>query len=203
MKRNSELRAEARQALEGNWGDAALVTLVALIISGICSSAFQYGGSVVNVYVGQGTSLIGTLITLPITFALTVAFLRVKRGGTIGVKDLFAYYNGRVFITMVLKTFCTILWSLLLFIPGIIKAYSYAMTEYIMIDNPELSGHRAIEASMQMMEGKKMKLFLLDLSFIGWIILTILTCGLGAVLLEPYIDTAHAAFYEDLKAQQE
>jgi uncharacterized membrane protein len=104
---------------------------------------------------------------------------------------------------MLLKAIYLILWTLLLIIPGIIKSYSYAMTEFILKDNPEMKNNAAIEKSMAMMQGKKMKLFLLDLSFIGWIILAILTLGLGFVLLVPYMYTARAAFYEDLKAELE
>lgn len=204
MKQNSELRAEARQILEGNWGDAALITLIAIAINSLCGSVFQAGATwVVHSDFASSASLLGTLICLPISFALAVTFLRLKRGAQIGVKDLFAYYNGRVFLTMLLKLCYVVLWSLLLLVPGIIKSYSYAMTEYIMLDNPELQGNAAIEKSMEMMKGNKMKLFLLDLSFIGWILLCILTLGIGAILLEPYVQTAHAAFYEDLKAEKQ
>ena len=203
LKQNSEYRREARQALEGNWGDAALITFVALAISGILSTCFQMGGNSVCATPdgGSGYSLVGTLLYLPIGYALTVAFLRLLRGQQIAVKDLFSYYNGRVFLTMLLKLVYCILWTLLLIIPGIIKSYSYAMTEFIMLDDPDIKNNAAIEKSMQMMKGKKMKLFLLDLSFIGWIILALLTLGLGFILLQPYMDTAHAAFYEDLKAE--
>lgn len=75
------------------------------------------------------------------------------------------------------------------------------MTYYIMQDHPELAYNAAIEKSMEMMSGYKMKLFLLDLSFIGWGILCILTMGLGLLLLLPYMYTARAAFYEELKKE--
>lgn len=204
MKRNSELRSEALQALEGNWGSAALVTFVAMAISTLCGTFLQIGGAkIVNPDFGGASSLIGTIICLPISFALTVAFLRLKRGAQIGVNDLFSYFNMRVFLTMLLKFIYVVLWSLLLIVPGIIKSYSYAMTEFLMLDNPELQNNAAIEKSMEMMKGNKMRLFLLDLSFIGWILLCILTLGIGVILLEPYIETAHAAFYENLKAEKE
>lgn len=87
-------------------------------------------------------------------------------------------------------------------IPGIIKHYSYAMTDYILKDESELCNNAAIERSMAMMEGNKMKLFLLDLSFIGWAILCLFTFGIGFFVLQPYMQVSHAAFYEDLKAQQ-
>ena len=102
---------------------------------------------------------------------------------------------------MILVVIYEFLWTLLLIIPGIIKYYSYAMTKFILLDEPELKYDAAIEKSMEMMKGKKFKLFLLDLSFIGWALLCILTLGIGLVLLVPYMYTARAAFYEDLKAE--
>ena len=87
----------------------------------------------------------------------------------------------------------------MLIIPGVIKAYSYAMTDFILKDKPEMKNNAAIEKSMAMMDGYKMKLFLLDLSFIGWFILCLFTFGIGFFFLQPYIQVAHAAFYENLK----
>ena len=108
----------------------------------------------------------------------------------------------RIFITKFLQQLYTALWSLLLIVPGIIKGYSYAMTDYILKEEPEMKNNAAIEKSMAMMEGNKMKLFMLDLSFIGWALLCFLTLGIGFLFLIPYVQSAHAAFYEDLKAQQ-
>ena len=104
--------------------------------------------------------------------------------------------------TVVLVFIYTFLWSLLLIIPGIIKHYSYAMTPYILKEEPEMKNNAAIEKSMVMMDGNKMKLFMLDLSFIGWAILCIFTFGIGFLFLQPYVAISRAAFYEDLKAQQ-
>ena len=109
---------------------------------------------------------------------------------------------GRIFVTKLLQAVYTALWSLLLVIPGIIKSYSYAMTDFILKDEPEMKNNAAIEKSMVMMDGNKMKLFMLDLSFIGWAILCLFTFGIGFFFLQPYMQASHAAFYEDLKAQQ-
>ncbi len=95
----------------------------------------------------------------------------------------------------------TLLWTLLLVIPGIIKAYSYSMTFYILRENPEMTAGDAITASQKMMDGHKMDLFLLSLSFIGWAILASITFGIGYLWLIPYIYTAYAAFYETLKKE--
>ena len=101
---------------------------------------------------------------------------------------------------MLLMTIMVFLWSLLLIIPGIIKWFSYAMTPFILEENPELSASEAIHRSRMMMRGHKFDLFYLYLSFIGWFILCILTAGIGFLWLGPYVDTALAAFYEEVKA---
>lgn len=105
------------------------------------------------------------------------------------------------FVTLFLRAVYTLLWSLLLIIPGIVKACSYAMTPYILYDNPKLQGNAAIELSMRMMRGHKMKLCVLYLSFIGWFLLCILTLGIGFLWLKPYVQASKAAFYEDVKEE--
>ena len=92
----------------------------------------------------------------------------------------------------------TFLWSLLFIIPGIVKSYSYAMTPYILLDRPELSATDAIKESEKMMNGHKMELFILDLSFIGWILLSMLTCGILVLYVEPYMMATKSAFYLEL-----
>ena len=128
----------------------------------------------------------------------------VYKGKDIDFGVLFEGFQdySRIFVTKLLQGIYTALWSLLLVVPGIIKYYSYAMTDYILKEEPEMKNNAAIEKSMAMMENNKMKLFLLDLSFIGWAILCIFTFGIGFLFLQPYVQVSHAAFYEDLKAQQ-
>ena len=95
------------------------------------------------------------------------------------------------------------LWSLLLVIPGIIKCFSYAMTPFILEEYPELSANEAIDRSRAMMKGHKFDLFWLFLSFIGWLFLCFITLGLASLWVTPYMETAVAAFYEDVKADYE
>ena len=97
----------------------------------------------------------------------------------------------------------TFLWALLLIVPGIIKSFSYAMTPFILIDNPELTANEAIDRSRAMMRGHKFDLFWLLLSFIGWFILCMLTLGIGFFWLIPYTYTSVAGFYKDVKAEYE
>lgn len=188
LKLNSELRAEARVALTDKWVMAAVATLV----MGAVSAAASY------------IPVAGTiLVSMPVMYGYAVVMLNVFRGDEVNIGGLFDGFSdfGRIVGTKLLQAIYTFLWMLLLVIPGIIKFYSYAMTDYILKDHPELSNNAAIEKSMAMMDGNKMKLFLLDLSFIGWAILCLFTLGIGYLFLQPYVQAAHAAFYEDLKAQ--
>ena len=188
LKQNSELRAEARVALTDKWVMGAVTTLVFGAVSGAAS------------YI----PVVGTiLVALPMMYGYSIVLLSVMRGGEMNIGGLFDGFNdfGRIVGTKLLQAIYTFLWTLLLVIPGIIKNYSYAMTDFILKDQPELANNAAIEKSMAMMDGNKMKLFLLDLSFIGWAILCLFTFGIGFLFLQPYVQSAHAAFYEDLKAQ--
>ena len=95
------------------------------------------------------------------------------------------------------------LWSLLLVIPGIYASYGYAMTSYILAENPDLTAREAISRSKQLMDGHRLDLFILQLSFIGWAILSALTLGIGSLWLNPYTEAATAAFYRNLTAAQQ
>lgn len=89
------------------------------------------------------------------------------------------------------------LWSLLFIVPGIIAAYRYRLAPYLMAENPNLGIREAVNMSKELMAGNKWRLFCLNLSFIGWGILSALTCGIGDLWLNPYIYAANAAFYID------
>ncbi|MBQ2255741.1 MAG: DUF975 family protein [Clostridia bacterium] len=93
----------------------------------------------------------------------------------------------------------TFLWSLLFLIPGFVKYYAYSMTPYIMAEKPNMSINDAITKSREIMKGHKWQLFLLDLSFTGWMILSALTLGLALVYVWPYYNAARAAFYKEIK----
>lgn len=192
LKENSELRAEARRALQGKWPMAAVAALIYSVIAGGLS-AIPFIGGLCSLFVG-----------LPVAYGIAIVMFGVFKGKDVDFGVLFEGFQdySRIFVTKLLQGLYTALWSLLLFVPGVIKHYSYAMTDYILKEEPEMKNNAAIEKSMAMMENNKMKLFLLDLSFIGWALLCILTFGIGFLFLQPYMQVSHAAFYEDLKAQQ-
>ena len=114
----------------------------------------------------------------------------------------FQFWKSAAFARL-LKGVYILLWSLLFIIPGIIAAYSYAMTSYILAENPELTASEAIERSKQMMSGNRWRLFCVQISFIGWEILsTLLTFGIGGLWITPYKQAATAAFYREISGTE-
>ncbi|MBE6879191.1 MAG: DUF975 family protein [Ruminococcaceae bacterium] len=117
------------------------------------------------------------------------------------IRDIFSEM-GRFktgFVMKFLTTLYILLWSLLFVIPGIIASYSYAMTPYILMENPDMTASQAIVASKELMKGNKWRLFCLEFSFIGWSMLAAITLGIGMLFLRPYIEAAGAAFYREIK----
>ncbi len=108
-----------------------------------------------------------------------------------------------VFITQFLVKFYTFLWTLLFIIPGIIKSYEYSMVKYIKADNPELNTKESIALSKKLTHGHKMDLFVLDLSFIGWLLLGGMACVVGVLFVTPYIHSTWAVAYNKLRANYE
>ncbi|WP_300728226.1 DUF975 family protein [uncultured Rikenella sp.] len=189
---NRDLRRSAQTALAGKWTPAVLTTLVYMLLAGACS------------YI-PFLKFPASLLVMPVLgFGFQIIFLNLMRAGTEPqINAIFVGFNnyGKTLGTMLLMMLYTWLWSLLLVIPGIIKSYSYAMTPFILNDEPELGADEVICKSMAMMRGHKMKLFLLDLSFIGWGLLSVLTLGIGLLWLVPWMESARAAFYLDLKRE--
>lgn len=190
-------RDEACDALKGNWGLAVGATLIFIVIYGAFSTGTE-AGSALALLCGLLTIFVG----IPLEYGIDTMFMPlVRQEGKLDLGMLFDGFKdyGRVFLTLLLQNIYIFLWSLLLLVPGIIKSYSYAMTPFLLKDRPELKYNKAIEESMRMMQGNKMKLFLLDLSFIGWILLCIVTLGIGILWVTPYMQTSRTAFYEELK----
>lgn len=215
MQLNSELRAQARERLEGQWGTFVLMTFLMLVIQTILQIP-GYIGSLLEVLSPENVlaslsfsniSNILSLLALPLSWGLTVSLLRNHREESVDLENLFDGFRGgrytRVFCALFLVNLFTFLWALLLIIPGIMKAFSYALTPYIIMDEPELTARQAITRSCEIMQGRRWKLFCLYLSFIGWGILSLLTFGIGFLWLVPYMNASVAAFYEDARAEYE
>jgi uncharacterized membrane protein len=186
MKENSELRALARTQLKGSWLPAVGITLLFCVL----------------VNVAAGIALLPLLIIGgPLSLGFYGYFLRKARGEEAAIENLFDGFNDfvRSLVLFLLQFVFITLWSMLLIVPGVIKTMSYSMAFFILRDNPGMSGMDAITASRKMMNGHKVKLFCLCLSFIGWCLICVLTAGIGYFWLMPYIQLSMANFYEDIK----
>ena len=207
----------ALAALKGNWAPFVVATIIMMafiyVIMGPYTVVYQASLgmnslSIVPIFAWTAIAmyLLGLpLLAMPLVLGYSYASNRlVAEGDNRAVGNLFRDGFGswgRKVWGMFLMTLFTTLWSLLLIIPGYIKYYAYALTPYILIDNPELSANQAINLSIKMMKGHKLDLFILHLSFIGWFFLSIFTLGIGLLWLMPYMMAAQAAFYQDVKKE--
>ncbi len=189
---NADLMQSARGALTGRWG----VTIGACLVTVLVPLA----ANVVPVFGG----LAGLLLGAPLSLGLAAFFLTALRGDrpeavTVGrIFDGFQRFGDAVGAQFMMGLFI-LLWTLLLIVPGIMAAYSYSMTFYVLADNPAMGAMEGIRRSKELMAGHRWKLFCLGCRFIGWALLCILTLGIGFIWLWPYMNASYAAFYEDVR----
>ena len=224
-RRAKDYRQMAWQALKTVWGIAIVVALVAGLLSGggsfranldinlgendvqEVSQAIEVMQDVMSspafVTVASISSLLG-LVSFVIGGPIKVGYarftLKITRGEHVEFKDLFSGFDvfGEAFL-LNLRIILRILgWTLLFIIPGIVAAYRYAQAFFVMAENPALSSGECIERSKAMMQGNKWKLFCLQLSFIGWFFLTVLTLGIAGLWMSPYMAVAETFFYRDV-----
>ncbi len=171
-------------------------------------------------YDDQMVTLLAGVLTISFVIALIFAFIAIFLGAVVSIGlcqynmrlidhenldlgILFSNFNiwtKAVWLT-VRRGIFVFLWTLLFIIPGVIKFYSYAMSFFIMAENPEISAGEAMDVSQKMMKGNKWRLFCLGLSFIGWDFLNLFTLGIGSLWLTPYKNAATAAFYDEISRQ--
>lgn len=182
-----ELKAAAKEQIKGN-----ILTFFGLsIIIGLILSV-------------SSSIVIGPLILEgPLSLGLTMFILQVVREKEGEFETGFKGFKQFVpsFVATLLISIFFILWSLLLVIPGIIAALSYSMTFFIIADNPGISGLEAIKKSKEMMKGHKAELFFLQLSFFWWGLLCVITLGIAAIYVSPYVHATIANFYEKIKSE--
>lgn len=224
-----ELKQAAKDQLRGNWPWAICLSLFSWLIMYIANDivslvidkreiTYSKIYDTVNgiVYTESDAS---TLVNLLVTVLLGLIFWGVTftilqfrdKGDKPNIfKGMFsAYTDGKFtssFVTYLVEIIFLLLWTILFVIPGIIKAYSYSMTAYIMKDlytagkTPKIT--EAITKSRHLMNGHKIDLFVLQLSFIGWWLLGLITCGIGFIWIAPYYRQTMANFYRNLAGDQ-
>ncbi len=185
----AELKAKAKAQIKGKIGILFLITLIVAVITSVLSAIPVVG------YVAI------ILVTPALSLSVYNVYLMIVKGIKPEVKDAFCGFNDfwSAFKVTFLVGLYTFLWSLLFFIPGIVKAYSYSMSLFVLAENPAKSARECIKESMAMTNGHKWELFVLDLSFIGWIFLMPFTLGILGIWLVPYMSATFANAYESLK----
>ena len=208
---SSDFKRIALDKLKNNWFNAVFVCIIfALMTNGISWTAntthiIKFGIlSDSNTKVNYG-SLLSLIFGGPANLGVVTYFLRLLRDENSSIENVFSGFSsfGKTFVLNLLITIFVFLWTLLLIVPGIIALIRYSMSYFIMYDNPELTATEALDRSKEMMDGEKMNLFVLWLSFLGWFILGLVTLGIGFIWIIPYYNAAKTAFYEDLKAKKE
>lgn len=213
------LRLKARESLKGNYWPAVAVAFVAAIFGALMVNGGSYSLNIEK----RATDLFGDLPTIVKTYLMIAAggagalsLVKLILGGVVqlgyaqyllkqqdreihSVKDLFSQFDrfGQGFLQAFLRGLYTFLWTLLFIIPGIVKSFAYAMTPFLMAEDPNLTAKEAIKLSQEKMMGHKGELFWLSLTFFGWSLLATLTGGIGYIFLNPYMNAAYAAFYRD------
>lgn len=181
----SYCKEEAKRLLKGNWLMGFAVVLIYSLISGL---------------VGSVTAGVGVFIlSVSLYIAVNNVFISAYHGKGYELQHMVKGYDkgiGNRIALSALKNIYIFLWSLLFIIPGIVKSYSYALAEFISRENPEKTATECLDESRQIMEGHKMDLFLFDLSFIGWELLTVCTCGILSIYVLPYMYQARIIFID-------
>jgi uncharacterized membrane protein len=203
MGSNQFYKNKALASLDGKWSTAIIATLIYLVLGmGISWTITTPMGD--NLTMSYSTSGIWTLICLPLGWGFTVYFLRLIRNEELGYGHLFDGYKDfvRIFVTELLIMIATAIGFCLLIIPGFIICAGLLMTPFIMKDDEQIGYIDAMKKSWELTNGHKADLIWLFLSFIGWIILAGLTFCIGFLFLYPYMQSALAHVYEDLKAEK-
>ena len=220
MWNRAELKMRGNMAFKKNYVSAVVVALLMGIfgtVSGessarrVSENSDIYSGNLFNV--GMITGLLAGIATVVILIVLVAKVFvgnLLKMGGyrffilnqtaQPGIGTLLDGFRSghyvNIVLTMFLRDLFTTLWSLLLVVPGIVKHYEYLMVPYIIAENPVMDYKEAFQISKQMMDGEKMEAFIMDLSFLGWYLLSAVTCGLLAIFyVNPYVQASFAEMY--------
>lgn len=217
-----ELKSEAKSALKKYAMQLILVGICAIVIATIVAIATNIAagillgttklilrrGLIVNI-MASAVMIITIMVSFGVGAVMSVGIVRVCQAAINdeepGLSQLTSILSdgslGLATKTLVWVYIRTFLWSLLFVIPGIIKGYGYSMVPFILAENPDLNSSEIIDMSSDMMRGHKFELFVLILSFLGWYFLAALCCGLGFILLVPYVMLTLTVFYNKLKAE--
>lgn len=210
------IKADAKDFLRYDYWKAFVACLVVSLIAGFSGEVIRFYRTGSFDYSIFPSSLIALIMLVFIIFVLTVNFaLEVGKNrffldgfkGEVVIGKIFSTFNSDEYFSIVktqfLKKLYEFLWTLLLIIPGIIKSYEYRFVPYILAEEPNLPSNEVISRSRDITYGHKMDMFVLDLSFIGWILLGAIFCGFGIFFVVPYIDATNARLYNVLSGKDD
>lgn len=214
MWTRAELKANAKQVLRRTYWNGFLVLIIVSFLGsgqeGITTVwqleqefGVDFSAGLVG-FLGMFSLAYSIFLSNPLAVGTKYYFLR-SRENRAEISNIFARFGNGAYLnvvcTMLVVTVKVFLWSLLLVIPGIIKSYEYHFVPYIIAENPELSYKRAFEISKDMTNGIKFRIFVLQLSFLGWCLLGALLCGVGVLFVNPYIEATMAELYMAQRAK--
>lgn len=234
-------KKDAMAALSGHWAGAIIVSVIASLLNGgvnfnISAEDLQNLDSLYPGFLTGFIRVMTPLLPIIALYSLVVFIIggfievgysrycmKLACGVESGVNELFAERRIllKAFIMKLVITIKTVLWSLLFIVPGIIASYRYSMAYYIMAENPDVDAMEAIDQSKELMDGNKLNLFILQLTFIGWLVLLMAAAAagvyfiadgvmvlagaaliaiavVGAIALSAYIKMATTEFYLEL-----
>ena len=193
MKTRTELKQMAKEQIRGKIGILFLVTVIIAVIAFLA-------GLILGLIPVVGPMAVTFILTPAFSLSVVRIYLNLAKGQDPEVKDVFSGFDDfwTAFKTTFLVGLFTFLWSLLFYIPGIIKAISYSQAMYIVAENPGISALEAINRSKAMMHGHKMDYFVLGFSFIGWALLGAITFGIAYIYVIPYMSATMVNFHNDL-----
>lgn len=198
-----ELKQKAKEALNDKYAESIIVILITGLLGGIGSGFSSLGNLTQNYFLDLIGSLLTFIINCLLGFGTLSFFLKLSRDEEVEFKEIFSKIKMAVpyLLISLLTGIFTFLWSLLLIIPGIIKALDYSQAYLVVLDNPDIDPMEALKESERLMKGHRLDYFILNISFIGWVILGAFTLGILYFWLIPYMSVTQMNFYNQLKEE--
>jgi len=197
-----ELKLKAKSQLQGNWGSAISGVLIILIIEFFVNTLSNRVYNDLSLYLVL--SLILSMIYIPLCLGMSILFLKIARNEDVGYLDVFLGYKNtwKVIGVTILSSIIIFLGYIFFVIPGIILSYMYSQIYFVLVDNPDIGVIECLRKSRELMVGEKLNFFVLELSFILWILLVLVTFGIASIYVMPYYETVLANFYIDIKRKK-
>lgn len=206
MFNRAEYKARALEQLKGRWKGPCLVTAASVVVL----FGFEFASSLLakseyGIALSQFVGLFSVAAIAIINMVSAYVHLKLSRSLTPITSDdvlvAIGDYSVKGILGLLWYELWAFLWALLFYIPGIVKMYAYSQMFFVMIENPDIGPRKAMNISKVLTYGHKADLFVMDLSFWGWSLLCILSLGIGAIWLVPYIQTTKANAYTALKTE--